>query len=474
MKVVPAEELAKVPPDLSMNQLYKRIYDWCRAHESRFPGSLSLLSKKQCLELVHELPPPDEADENDALFLAYEVLAGYMSWSYDEKDEHGIKMAAYAHNIAQRVPGGIQNLLGKAAKSKLARKYHPIIRATRRVLQSLETDKLRTFYNSQVSMPKLSEKAPRAFIIDKIIEKSDPENLLDDKTLVIALAEKFDQISSTVETILSDLDLESVTKICKELGVVETESPRSKADIVRKLISEVPLSKIWESKAFTQKLRPRAVPASDLKRIKTGLSTMHKMLGDFNKKQSETIRDLFEENRGEIRKVLWEIQETKKNLGLDQFADLEEYLKAFYEQALTTTGSLSADHLKKADQEVLHKLGMARLPFLMEGLELLLLHYFMTNIKSLQWKPSLESFMTIVRQEFAKIKGVGEQAEIPALRERVCLSMGISEETFDDMLTQAWEKKLVDLDIGRPIGQANVKYLITRAGSMFFYVKLKG
>lgn len=66
-----------------------------------------------------------------------------------------------------------------------------------------------------------------------------------------------------------------------------------------------------------------------------------------------------------------------------------------------------------------------------------------------------------------------DQAEIPTLRKHVCQRMGISDEIFDELLIDASEKDYVKLDVGRPIGEYDVKYLTTKDGLKFYYAKLK-
>lgn len=334
-------------------------------------------------------------------------------------------------------------------------------------------DRLRNLYSSYGVGPQLSESASKAFIISKIMEKVSFDSLLENRDFLLEIVDRFDQLSSIFESMVSGLDKKSITQICKELGKNEIAKSRKKSEVVETLVAEVPFSKIWQSRHLREKLKPKLTAVNDLRRIKTEINAMGKMMQELDQRHTEKTLASIQESTYKIQQILTELQKIRSLFKTDKLTDLETYLQAFYEQALETEGPLSAESLQHAGKRLLEKLSMDEWMFTLRGLELLLLHYFLSQVKTLKWQPSLETFMQVVREEFENVKVIGEQAEIPTLRENVCARMGISEEIFDNMLIEAWEKEFVRLDVGAPIGRSGVRYLRTKGGNLFFYVKLR-
>ena len=113
-------DLEKVPQNLSIRDCYKRIYEWHKKY-----GRQRLVVKREIkdayskayLALLEKLPHPDEVSESCMNFIFGEVNM-LMEWSYHEQDEHGIKMAAYAHFAISRRYKGINDEKFKQSKEK--------------------------------------------------------------------------------------------------------------------------------------------------------------------------------------------------------------------------------------------------------------------------------------------------------------------------------------------------------------------
>ena len=467
------KDLGRVSPELGLYELYERIYSWNRKHKKDIPSDSSSSLTKRYLAIVRDLPKPEEASEADVFFVANEIIRGFMNWTHDREDEFGIKMGTYARVIAERFGNKLQNLHLLAQKSRLAWKHKPMMRVIKRTLQSLSLEELRELYYYCGITQRLSDTASRTFVMNRIIEKASPERLFQNQDFLSKVVNQTDQLFTSFEDVLGTLEEDSIKRICEELGKGEITKAGKKADVIGILITEVPFSEIWKSKSLQKRLKPKKLTTTSLRRIKKQISTMEKLIKEMTERQIETNVASFREIAGNNQQILEELRRIRSLFPTDRATDLKAYLQAFYEQALKTEGPISAENLHVASKELLNKLNVDEWGFTLRGMELLLLHYLLTQVKTFQWKPSFEEFMSAVRQEFEKIKGVGEQAEIPTLRELVCTRMGISEEIFDSMLTEAWEKEIVRLDVGAPIGRFDVKYLKTKGGNLFFYVKLK-
>ena len=114
-------DLEKVPQNFSIRDCYERIYKWHKKY-----GRQRLVVKrgvkdtysKGYLALLDKLPNPDEASEPCMHFVFGEVIHMLMEWSYHEQDEHGIKMAAYAHVAINKRYDGISDEKFKQSKEK--------------------------------------------------------------------------------------------------------------------------------------------------------------------------------------------------------------------------------------------------------------------------------------------------------------------------------------------------------------------
>jgi len=91
-------DLEKVPSDMTVQECYERIYNWFKKY-----GEIRIkykhLSNKYLiasLDLIIALPSPAEATIDDMNFVFGEIIKGLLSKYFDEEDEYGIKIGAYA------------------------------------------------------------------------------------------------------------------------------------------------------------------------------------------------------------------------------------------------------------------------------------------------------------------------------------------------------------------------------------------
>ena len=353
---------------------------------------------------------------------------------------------------------------------KDADKQQSLIRIVRRMLKSLDISDLRNiFFNHQVGST-LSEDASKSFIIEKIVNKVSAEELIQNRLLIFKMVEKINDLFSVFEIMLSSLKYEDLIQICRDMNRSDLESIKSKSNLIERMITEMPLSEIWKTKTMQRQFKPKPASTYSLKRMRADINALKKTIQELSEHQVNLISSI-SKIADNLQRFSLDMQKLANRLELNDLTDLETYLYAFYEQSLEIQKQISPEQLANASKEMPKKLDVDRWNFLIRGLEIMVLHYLLSQVKNLLWKPSFDDFLRITRKEFEKIKGVDGRAEIPVLREHVCRIMNISDEMFDNLLIDAWEKGLVRLDVGAPIGRLDVKYLKTKEGNLFYYVK---
>lgn len=115
----------------SMNdqEIYNQVYTWYKA------AGLSLLkSRDQDLnaeylqrseELIKCLPEPDQALPEDMYFAFQMISSDLLEWAFQETDENGISMGAYARHALHRKEEeiGFDEMFNFLRKSKLFKEF---------------------------------------------------------------------------------------------------------------------------------------------------------------------------------------------------------------------------------------------------------------------------------------------------------------------------------------------------------------
>ena len=311
----------------------------------------------------------------------------------------------------------------------------------------------------------------RGFIIHKLQEIPEKELLRNDYVSNL-LKTKLIQAMEAIKLILKQLDKDELIKMYKDFGRGEIVTDKmKKSKIIEKMIMEIPLPDILKNKRFRAKLKPKQVPLTHLKSLQKEIGNLKKEVDKINQGVEILFEKISEVSRG-IRDLSIKLELVENLFNVESAPDLYVYLKAVYDEIVATDGRLIPEVFPALSEKIREKLEISENTFILKGLELLLLHYLLTNVKSLHWRPSFEEFWKILKDEFEKVKILENQAEIPTLRDHVCKRMGISEDMFDELLIEAADRDYVKLDVGRPIGEYDVKYLTTKDGLKFYYVKL--
>lgn len=349
------------------------------------------------------------------------------------------------------------------------RKENPI----RRFLRLLTDDELNQLY-ALFGKKELLKGYSRSLLIDTIERDMSYEEFVKNEYIFNLALSKLSLTASLTESIAKRLEKVDLIGICRDLGmegIVSNEM--EKARVLREILDSIPTLELWKSKRFQERLKPTYISATHIKSLQKELNILNDNVGSISNEIKFASNKISLMDK-DIKSLSMRLQSVDGMFNTGTAPDLQAYLKAMYEEAAATGEHLVPEAFQGIGDRIQKRLGIDERVFVLKGLELLLTHYFLTQVKLLPWKPSLEDFLEIFKAEFEKAKVTEDQAEIPTLRKKVCQRMGINDELFDELLIDAWKKDLVKLDVGRPIGEYDVKYLATENGRKFFYVKLRG
>jgi hypothetical protein len=454
--------------ELSPSQIYERIYLWYQTNKDK--SKLTSREKKKYLGIIRNLPSPEDASEADISFVCYEVTNGLMKWAAEEKDEYGIKMIDYAKKAMSKL-GGDSKIFATAEKSRLAWKYWPIKTAITKALQSLSIEELKQLYASYSEAKTIAATPTQSFLIEKILKSVPSEHLLGHRKLSLVLTSDFEHLYSFFEASILRFDQNELAKLCEELGQAElVKKYKDKHKLLKQLFESVPLNNILQSKVIHKQLGTKKGFKSDVRKIEKKINELSKDIEKLKGESLDTLSMIQSVSR-QLEQMFVMQKEITPSLSMKAAPNEIELLKMMREEAISLDKSLSPEKLGQIINKALSQFQTDDLSLTLKGLELLFLHYFLTKIRDMQWKPDFEEFLKTIREEIPKIQILPNQAEIPMLREKVSQRLGISELTFDEQLIEAWKKGYVKLDVGAPIGREDVKYL-KYGQSSFFYVKL--
>jgi hypothetical protein len=342
------------------------------------------------------------------------------------------------------------------------------------LLHLLSLDELRQVYTT-IRMDQLDAGYSRSFIISKIRQKITIKDLFANELSASLLLSKFDELSAFVEKTISNLEKVDVIRIYEEYT---SEKPNKrklsedlgKTEIIRYLLTEVSIPQIISSQRFKKASKSKTLSVDVIKSLE----------GEVLKSQEDISRIL---NRYEMMKAkvfdmardFKDFSEKTKSVeavfDVENIPSLYDFLGALYDEAASLNSNLSPEVFKGVLERLKTKTGTDDRTFMIKGLQLLLVHYFLTNVKLLRWKPRIGVFLKIFKEEYEASRPVGQQAKIPILRERVCRRMGIDEGLFDELLIEASKEGFVGFEMGQPIGEFNIKYL-EKDGLRYYYVRL--
>jgi len=335
--------------------------------------------------------------------------------------------------------------------------------AMKRLLQLLSDDELKRLYLS-FGKRRVAEEPSRDFVMGRFLDDVSIEELLGSSLLKAALPRRIDELVNSFESVLERFDKSDLMRICKGLkkGDLATKDMK-KTEIIDKMSRNIQLSEILKADVFQKRLtvrKPKHVSPKDVRFLSDKIVSTIEELYTLDKKTDQGLNT-----------VTARLQSIENMFSLDKAPDLYKFLEAFYQEATRIGYRPKPEDLNKIVEKLRERLHVGDWEFILKGMQILLAHYLLTEIKQMEWKPSIDQFLNVFREEFEKAKILENRAEIPDLRNRVCERMGITDGVFDELLIDAWKKGLVSLEPGAPVGEYDTKYLVTEDGRKFYYVK---
>jgi hypothetical protein len=339
------------------------------------------------------------------------------------------------------------------------------------LLQLLSIEELRELALS-FGEHKIAQNATRKFLIERISGAISDEDLLKQRSVVLSLLAKSGAIIDSFWDWIQKLEKDDLRKVCEDVEKKElVKEDATRSQILKHIMADIPLSELLKSKHLSGLMKAKSAPKMSAKLLEKEVKALETSISSF----SNDVKALSEEIavvKKELVDISSQVRSLEKRVDVEKAPDIEALLRALHEEAISI-GEINPESFRGVSERLQKKLGVDERTLVFKGMELLLTHYLLAQVRLLPWKPSLDEFLRIVNEEFERVKITGNQAEIPALREHVGNRMNISDQLFDALLTEAWKKDYVKLDVGAPIGEYNVKYLTTEEGRKFFYVKLK-
>jgi len=350
-----------------------------------------------------------------------------------------------------------------------------------KILTYLTTEELVELYEF-ITKIKISSDARtnRSWLLQRLKQIETKKVLLESEYIHSLLPKKLTQLVSFFESSLRDLDMIDLTKICKEINREDLlKEGMRKQEMMRKIRQNISILKIINSKSFKDALRPKIASQRDVRKIGSNIRIYLRKDIEENRRKieelSSSIRNVFNNitviNR-KIDNIDKKLEDVEKIFDIEPTLNLSKYLEVLNEEFGLIDSDISTEIFNEIDAKLRVRLNIDNRTYFLGGLQLLVLFYLMRHKNELKWKPKFDVFYDALKEEFDKVQVIENQAEIPALRERVCKRLSITDDIFDNFLLEAWNKDYVKLDIGSPIGRFNVKYLVTSQGQHFFYVKL--
>ena len=341
----------------------------------------------------------------------------------------------------------------------------------KRLLHLLTLDELKQLYASLGGKESL-EGLSRGFVIEKIQRKVQTPDLFQNEYTMSLLLGRINEAIGFIEASIDRLDRTDLIKIYQDFNPEKLKrEDLKKSEIVQLILNQVPITELLKNKRLQERLKPKYISIADIRSLKTDIEAL-KTETDYISNAVKLLSERVWSVDNSLKEAYSKLRIVENMFEIGETPDLETFLKALYEESISIGEKPSPESFHGIVERLQKKLGINERTFILKGIELLLTHYMLSQVKDLPWQPALEDFMKVLREEFRGV-AFGEKAEIPSLRDRVSRRLGISDEIFDSLLIKAWKEDLVFLEAGAPIGEFGVKHLETKEGQKFYYVSIR-
>jgi hypothetical protein len=317
------------------------------------------------------------------------------------------------------------------------------------------------------------EVGSRGFTISKTQSETKVDNFCANTNVMSITIKKIDELAALVEELIEGIENQDLIKIFEEITSKKLNVDNlKKSEISRRLFDEVPLDQILQNKRFQERFKPRYVTTSDIKSINENLNSVASEIANFHNK-IEFLKNEVKIIHGSVSEINNKVRPIEDTFKIDKTQFAEKFLQVMYDFSTHITEKPDPAIFYSIVDKLRKEIGVDEQTFLIKGSELFLAYYFFSQIKRLDWKPNLDTFVKVINEEMKRIKPNGERIAIPLLRDCISRQIAIDEISFDKLLLEAWKTGKLKLEVGAPIGEFNVKYLVDDEGQRFYYVLQK-
>lgn len=288
--------------------------------------------------------------------------------------------------------------------------------------------------------------------------------------------EKLKKIIDEKSDFLSTLSKDELYSISKNLRLLLWGGSKAKKDSILMALREYPNKgrideeiKIILEEKEKKKLRVQATK-EDIQYLDKRISDLALNVSDLITHSEEMGKQL-----AKTHDLLQKLDELSK-LHLSKFENsftiesLKDFIRAFQEEK--NKHDLIGPDTFDAIRDGLKNRGYTDVDLIKYGGLLSLLGNLIEVTKRVDWGVDINIFYAALTEEFKKLKKQLSVVPIPDLRERVSKRLDINPEKFDMLLLQCRKNGWVRLEAGRPIGEKEVKHLVSPDGKSYYYVEL--
>lgn len=342
----------------------------------------------------------------------------------------------------------------------------------KRLLRLLDPDELKELF-VHLTGEDMAEGSSREFMISRLQNTVDARNLLKNERVAPLIVDKISDVLAFIERTIGHLEREEIMRIYRDLTSEKLRKENStKSEILEEILDKIPSVELIKNKRLLERMKPKYVSIADIRSLRDGIELLKKETSNASD-DIGLLSDRIFSAEDFLKQALTRLKTMDEAFETTELPNLETFLKIMYDESIKIGERPTAESFHGLAERLRMQLGINERSFVLKGVELLLIHYLMSAARSLRWRPTLESFTEILKEEFEGKGPIKDRIDIPSLRTRISKRLAIEEEVFDDMVIEAWKKDLIKLEAGAPIGEFNVKYLVTRDGQKFYYIRLR-
>lgn len=352
------------------------------------------------------------------------------------------------------------------SKSNTKRERHVLYN----ILNKMPRDELLDLYYSQLGdVSKINQTAKKQFIIDKIINTIDADIIIKNQKLNKYMFNEINNYYEYFNKLLNNFTQEELKKIYADYDD-KNSGDLKKEKMITNILFLYGIDNLMKNKIYKEKTTPSHFTKTQIETIYKNINNLNVKINEINNLYSKinfnlesNLKEIIWSEYDKLHKEIIVINESLNKKG--NINDMIEKITLFSIKENINKRDINYNSLDGS----LNKLNYEEFNKILILLKIMALDYLVKNVNKIDKK----LFIDVLKEEFDKIKMIDNKAEIPKLRKNVCMRMNISPNEFDDLIEEEWRRGALKLDIGAPIGERNVEYLITREGTRYYYISFR-